>query len=141
MLYLCFIFCFTRNFYMLYWCKDCKNVIRDKFLQSRLFFFGRCKLPPEIKEPFLEFRFGVSVSRKILYIYKIFLFRKHNKFFGVSISWSIRDFSCGGFFIFWTWSWKVQPFFSGNIRRDLFWENIRKAFSWENIKKLSFQKI
>ena len=40
MLYLCLIFYFIKNFHMLYWCKDRKNVIRDtKFLQIKGFFF------------------------------------------------------------------------------------------------------
>ena len=28
--YICFILCFTRNFYMLCWCKHCKNLITNK---------------------------------------------------------------------------------------------------------------
>ena len=47
MLYLFVVFLFTGNFPMLYCCKDCKNVIRDKkSLQSS--FSGLCKLPPEM---------------------------------------------------------------------------------------------
>ena len=107
---------------------------------KQTFFFGRCKLPPEIKEPFLEFRFGVSVSRKILYIYKIFLFRKHNKFFGVSISWSIRDFSCGGFFYFLSLELKSAAFFFRKYKKRFILRKYKKSFLLSKYKKAFFSE-
>ena len=55
------------------------------------------KLPPEIKEPFLEFRFGVSVSRNII---KSFFLENTTNFSGFPFPEIQQIFPGVDFFIF-----------------------------------------
>ena len=119
---------------MLYWCKDCKSVIRyKKFLQSILFclFFRLCKLSPEILEALLEFPFRGFRFRKYN---KSILLRKHKKFFWVSVSWK---FSRGGFLLFFDFGVKSaglhlrkykKSFLLIKCKKKLFLRKYKKSF-------------
>ena len=61
-------FCFSRNFLILYWCKDCKNVIRDRKeispKQTFLLVFRALQVPSwNIR--FLSLELKSSISRNI----------------------------------------------------------------------------
>ena len=74
--------------------------------------------------------FGISVS---INIRVAFFGETMRSFFGVSVSWSIRNFTGVDLFYFERFDWKLLGFISGNIRNVFFRENKRNAFFWENI--------
>ena len=103
---------FRENFLMLYCCKDCKKVTRDKkFLQSRFFVCFWCFV-----SSFLKYKKFFKLGAGNLHFPKYKKLFKSEFFFvlgaGKTISWNIRNFF--GISV------------SRNIRRALFGENIRK---------------
>ena len=88
------LFCFTSNFRMLYWCRDCKKVIRDnKFLQCRffLFVFRALQVTSWNVRSFLGFPF--------MKYKKNFIFRKQKKSFQDFHFLKYNKFSWGGFLL------------------------------------------
>ena len=127
---------------MFYFCKDYKNITRhQKILQSRFFVcFRDFKVSSWNIKSFLSLWKESFISRNIRNVllfefwkllsgiygaFKVSISWNKINFFGVCVSWSIKNFLRVDFFHFSGLGWKVQDFISGNIKNAFFWENLR----------------
>ena len=118
-----------------------KSMVKWKYLQKQ--WWKTLKGSPKKKRNFLSLGLKRFISWNMRDLWRVgflifwalkvtswnirtaFFWENIKHFFGVTVSWSIRNFPGVDIFYFSSLGWEVQGSISGNVRKAFFWENIR----------------